>query len=148
VPAPERAPFVEVRAGTVGPFALRVRPGGALLARAVEVARTRAARRRGLLGRRALPPDYALVLVPCRVVHTWGLGGAIDIVFVARSGRVVKVCAAVPPRRVCGSWRAYAAVELAAGAAARAGATVGAYLGVERLRWEGGPALAEGEGAC
>jgi len=40
----------------------------------------------------------------------------IDILFVARDGRVVKVRHAVPRRRLAAAWGAFAVVELAAGA--------------------------------
>ena len=40
---------------------------------------------------------------------------AIDILFVAKYGRVIKVRRAVPPRRIAGAWGGFAVVELAAG---------------------------------
>lgn len=110
---------------------LRVLPHGAVLATRVEVAATRAARRRGLLGRRTIPSQFALVLVPCRAVHTWGMGGPIDLVFVDPDGRVVRVCGAVPPWRIRAAWPAAAVVELAPGAARRAGVELTSWLRVE-----------------
>jgi uncharacterized membrane protein (UPF0127 family) len=44
----------------------------------------------------------------------------IDIVFVARNGRVVKVRHAVPRRRMTAALRAFAVIELPSGAAAAA----------------------------
>jgi uncharacterized membrane protein (UPF0127 family) len=55
---------------------------------------------------------------------------AIDILFAARDGRVLKVSAAVPPRRIAGSLRAFAVVELAAGELARSGTRAGDFLEV------------------
>jgi uncharacterized membrane protein (UPF0127 family) len=49
---------------------------------------------------------------------------AIDLLFVARDGRVVKVRHAVPPRRIAGAFGAFAVVELAAGAIARSATRV------------------------
>ena len=49
---------------------------------ALEVADTRATRRRGLLGRDGLAAGSALMLTPCNAVHTVGMRFAIDIVFV------------------------------------------------------------------
>ena len=43
---------------------------GAVVASSVEVARTSAARRRGLLGRAGLPPGAALMLTRCNAIHT------------------------------------------------------------------------------
>jgi len=63
----------------------------------VEVARTRVARRRGLIGRDRI--DGILVLAPCRQVHTFGMRFPIDVAFVGRGGRVLRVVT-MPPRRV------------------------------------------------
>ena len=52
-----------------------------------EVAHSAKARRTGLLGRRDL--DGALVLRPCRNVHTLGMRFAIDVAFCDASGRVL-----------------------------------------------------------
>ena len=53
----------------------------------VEVADTRAARRRGLLGRDAC--DGGLVLTPARAVHTLGMRFDLDVAYLARDGRVL-----------------------------------------------------------
>lgn len=55
----------------------------------VEVARSFAARSRGLLGRRGI--DTALVLEPASSVHTLGMAFPIDVAYVTRSGRVLAV---------------------------------------------------------
>mgnify|MGYP003346105269 CR=1 FL=1 len=48
---------------------------------AADVAESRAARRRGLLGRDCI--DGALVLRPCRSVHTLGMKVPVDVAFCA-----------------------------------------------------------------
>ena len=53
-----------------------------------EVARTRGARRRGLLGRDRI--DGVLVLRPCRQVHTVGMRFPVDVAWCARDGRVLR----------------------------------------------------------
>ncbi|MFI7548070.1 DUF192 domain-containing protein [Actinoplanes sp. NPDC049599] len=55
----------------------------------VEVARTYAARSKGLLGRDGI--ETGLVLRPGSGVHTFGMRFAIDVVFVRRDGRVLAV---------------------------------------------------------
>jgi uncharacterized membrane protein (UPF0127 family) len=87
----------------------------AVLAREVELALTRAARRRGLLHRASLDPASALVLAPCRAIHTAFMRFPIDVVFVDRAGIVRHICRRVPPWRIAAAPRAYAAIELAAG---------------------------------
>jgi uncharacterized membrane protein (UPF0127 family) len=79
----------------------------------IELATTRRARRRGLLGRDGF--EGALVLRPCRQVHTIGMRFPIDVAFCTRDGRVLRV-ATMPPRRVSPVvWRSRFVVEAAAG---------------------------------
>ncbi len=85
----------------------------------VQVAATTLARMRGLLGRPPLGPGQAMLIRPCNLVHTVGMGYAIDVVFLRRDGLVLKVAAALAPRRASGHWRAHCVLELAAGEAAR-----------------------------
>lgn len=54
-----------------------------------EVAESRSARRRGLLGRDGI--DGAFVLVPCRWVHSIGMRFPLDVAFVDADGKVLKV---------------------------------------------------------
>ena len=82
----------------------------------VEIARDSASRRRGLLGRESMGPGQAFVIAPSQGVHTFGMRFAIDIIAVARDGRVIKVRSRVSPRRVVLVWSAFAIVELAAAA--------------------------------
>jgi uncharacterized protein len=88
-----------------------------VVAATIEVADTRTARRRGLLGRRAIDAASALVIVPCWAVHTAFMRFAIDVLFVNEDGEVVRIVSRLPAWRVAAARGAYAAVELAAGAA-------------------------------
>ena len=63
----------------------------------MEVATTRRARRRGLLGRDGI--DGALLLRPARSVHTFGMRFAIDVAHLDRRGRVVRTTT-MPPNRI------------------------------------------------
>ena len=87
-----------------------------VVAQDVEVAATRSARRRGLLGRAALADGAALVLTPCFSVHTIGMRFSIDVVFLDARGRVKKIVRSLGPRRIAVAFGASAVVELAAGA--------------------------------
>ena len=86
-----------------------------VIARDVELALTRSARRQGLLERSALPLDTALLLAPCFMVHTAFMRFPIDIVFVDRRGYVRHLRHHVGPWRMAASARAYATIELPAG---------------------------------
>jgi uncharacterized protein len=81
----------------------------------VEVAETRAARRRGLLGRARLDTGAALMLVPCFAVHTAFMRFAIDVIFLDGDGCVVRTVSRLSPWRMAMSVRARAVVELPAG---------------------------------
>jgi hypothetical protein len=94
----------------------------------IETAFDSAARKKGLLGRNALPEGVALVIAPTQAIHTFGMRFPIDVIFAARDGRVVKLRRAIPPSRVSGAVRAFAVVEMAAGAIDRAGIKVGDHL--------------------
>jgi uncharacterized protein len=108
---------------------LRVESGGRTLATHVENASTPWTRMKGLLGRRSVPPGYAMVIEPCRSIHTWFMRCAIDAVFVDKDGRVVKVASDVRPfRLVSGGAGARAVVELASGGARRAAVRPGDRL--------------------
>ncbi len=103
--------------------------GGATpLATTVEAAVDSESRRRGLLGRDALAPRSALVIAPSSGVHTFFMKFAIDVVFAARDGRVVKIAHAVQPWRATIAWSAFAVIELAAGEARQSGLVVGDRL--------------------
>ena len=99
-----------------------------VIARDVELALTRAARRQGLLSRASLPEDAALILAPCFMVHTAFMRFAIDIAFVDRRGYVRHLAHDVPPWRIAASPRSYAVIELAAGTLARHEVVVGDRL--------------------
>jgi hypothetical protein len=93
---------------------------GAVVATRLEAAFDSASRKRGLLGRDRLDEGAAFVIAPCGAVHTWFMKFPIDIVFAARDGRVLKVTPRVAAWRLVFGWRAFATIELPAGAAARA----------------------------
>jgi uncharacterized protein len=83
------------------------------------VASTRRTRGKGLARLDELPAGHALLLEPCRSVHTIGMRFALDLVWLNAAGEVVRVDAGVAPRRVRSCLRARAVVECAAGAGER-----------------------------
>ena len=86
-----------------------------VVATRVDLATTRRARRIGLLGRERLDANAALVLAPCLAIHTAFMRFPIDIAFVDRRGRAVRLVHDLAPWRMAVAPRAYAAIELAAG---------------------------------
>jgi uncharacterized membrane protein (UPF0127 family) len=104
---------------------------GVSLASALETASTRWQRVKGLLGRSALSADGGLLIRPCRAVHTWFMRFSIDVVFVDRTLRVVRVVHRLAPfRTASGGRQAHAVIELPAGRAAASGLVEGDRLHV------------------
>ena len=90
--------------------------GGAL---SLHQARNFNARRKGLARLDALPPEVGLRIHRCNSVHTFGMRFPLDLIWLARDGRVLRVDRAVPPRRQRLCVRAGSVVEVAAGGADR-----------------------------
>lgn len=117
---------------TPGPLAIRNDTSGQLIATVLELARDSSSRNRGLLGRDSLPAEHALILAPSNFVHTFFMRFPIDIVFVARDGQVLMARHAVPARRIAGSLRAFAVIELPAGRLEQCRTTAGDRLSIVR----------------
>lgn len=94
----------------------------------VEVAVTRRARGRGLLGRAGL--EGALWLPRVRSVHTVGMRFAIDVAWVDRSGLVLRTRTMVPGRASPWVRRAVGVLEAEAGAFGRWGLGPGAVVAI------------------
>jgi hypothetical protein len=83
---------------------------------------------RGLLGSPPPAPGHALLITPCASVHTAFMRYPIDVVFVDRHGRILKVVETLPPWRAAACWRARHTLELAAGEARRVGLVPGRWI--------------------
>ena len=114
------------------PYELVDGDGGSLIATVVEAALDSKSRRRGLLGRATLPDRHALLLAPCNAVHTIGMQFPIDVLFVNREGRIVKIVERLGSWRMAGALRACVTVELAAGMVRRTRVAVGDRLAIQR----------------
>jgi uncharacterized protein len=77
-------------------------------------AATARARLLGLAGldEHLLPPRHALLLRPCRSVHTFGMRFDLALVFLTADGRIALVETGVPPARIRGSLVASAVLEI------------------------------------
>lgn len=126
-----RAHFLEPALNLRTPWGLRLAGPGAWIASQARLADTSRARRRGLRGEAGLAAGHALIIAPCQGIHTFGMAFAIDVIGVRRDGVVVGLRRAVPPRRILFMWRAFAIVEMAAGAIDSAGCRIGQRIVVE-----------------
>lgn len=103
---------------------------GRLVATVVEMAVTRRDRNRGLLGRAWLEPGAAMFLAPCVSIHTAFMRFPIDVLFVGRDRRILRIVRRLPPWRAALCIRAHAVIELAAGSADAHDLRVGDYMKV------------------
>lgn len=88
-----------------------------LIADRAAIANTSELRRRGLLKHERLTDGEGLWIVPCEGVHTFGMKFPIDVVFLGRDKKVLKVRRKMNRARISLCLRAHSVLELAAGAA-------------------------------
>lgn len=91
------------------------------------------ARAKGLLGRKHLDEGEALVITQCQAIHMFFMRFSIDVVFVDKTYRVVGLVKDIPPFFLSPIFfKAYFAVELAAGVIARTRVSLGDVLSFEK----------------
>lgn len=97
-----------------------------------QVADTMWTRGKGLLGRKSLADDEGILLVPGNSIHMFGMKFAIDVIFLTKDNIVTDIAPSIGPGQMHvakeGAGKPYAALEVAAGTAARLGVCVGDQL--------------------
>lgn len=97
------------------------------------LANTALRRLRGLMGRKALAPNEALWLRPCNSIHTFWMRFAIDVVWLDRKLRIVKLVRNLRPFRLTlPASQAASIIELPAYSIAQHNLRVGDELRVEK----------------
>jgi len=113
------------------------RTRGVILCARLDSAGGLAGKSRGLLGRDSLDDDAGMLfaagrLEPFMWMHMFFMRFPIDIVFLDRQGRVIRISHGLRPWRTSALvWGARRALELAAGAARRTGTQVGDLIVIE-----------------
>jgi len=102
------------------------------LADRAEVADTSAKRRTGLLKHTGLAPGEGLWIVPCEGVHTFAMKFTIDVLFLNRKHKVLKIRPNMVRRRSAPSLLAHSVLELPAGTLAETGTERGDQLELEK----------------
>ncbi len=110
------------------PVHVRTTAEARLVASAVGKADRFHLRLRGLLGRPEPDRHGGILIIPCRSVHTVGMSYSIDVIFLSRERRVLRIISELPPRRFAGVRGSRFVLELQRGAATTAGLSVGDYL--------------------
>jgi uncharacterized membrane protein (UPF0127 family) len=108
----------------------------ALLASECEAANCGWERMKGLLGRtkEEFPPGKGLWLVPANSIHTIGMSFPIDVAYLDKTGRVIRLYHSLPPFRVAAiKFKSRSILELPAGTLARTRTEVGDILEFRQL---------------
>ncbi len=103
-----------------------------LLAGRATTAGTSKERRTGLLTHNSLEQGEGLWIVPCEAVHTIGMKFPIDVLFLDRKRKVLKITKEMKKWRMAACFRAHSVLELPAGIAAATSTTVGDQLELEK----------------
>lgn len=98
----------------------------------VDVARTSTARRTGLSKHTLLNSGEGLWIVPCEGVHTFGMNFPIDVLFLSKDRRVLKIRDNMVRGRMSFCLRAHSVLEIPAGTAGETGTEVGDQLDFEK----------------
>ncbi|MBI2687102.1 MAG: DUF192 domain-containing protein [Acidobacteria bacterium] len=93
-----------------------------------DIADTSQKRRTGLLKHDNLAAGEGLWIVPCEAVHTFGMKFPIDVLYLSRQKRVLKIRDNMRKSRMSLCLRAHSVLELPAGRAAETGTVVGDQL--------------------
>lgn len=102
-----------------------------MLGDAVAAAKDSRSRRTGLLRHTGLAPGEGLWIVPCEAVHTFGMNFAIDVVFLSRSRKVLKIRKNMAVRRIAICLRAHSVLEFPSGLLEQTGTVPGDQLEFE-----------------
>ena len=103
-----------------------------VLADSAEVADTSSKRRTGLLKHERFERGQGLWIVPCEGVHTFGMKFPIDVLYLNRKRKVLKVRENMVARRMSMCLLAHSVIELPAGTAAATGTVKGDQLELEK----------------
>jgi uncharacterized protein len=107
----------------LGPLATEPIDAGLVL----HIARRYGERRRGLARMEPMPPDHALHILRTNSVHTIGMRFALDLVWLGRDRRIVRIDTNVPAWRMRTCLRARSVIETCAGHGDRFAAAIGGY---------------------
>lgn len=111
---------------------IRNQSRGTLVADRADIADTSAKRRTGLLKHAGLEPGEGLWIAPCEAVHTVGMKFPIDVLFLDKKKKVLKIKPAMPRWRMAISLFAHSVLELPSGRAAETQTAPGDQLEFEK----------------
>jgi len=105
---------------------------GRVLADRADIADSSAKRRTGLLKHTKLDPGEGLWIAPCEAVHTFAMKFPIDVVFLSKKKKILKIRPSMVRSRIALSLLAHSVLELPAGTCEATGTTKGDLLQFEK----------------
>ncbi len=112
---------------------VRNRTRAVSLAEQADIADTSAKRRTGLLKHSHLEPGDGLWIVPCEAVHTFGMKFPIDVLFLDKKRKVLKIRQKMTRWKMAACLRAHSVLELPSGMCESTGTLAGDQLELERI---------------
>lgn len=109
------------------------RRSGQLLTTHAGMANTSELRRRGLLKHNSLEEGDGLWIAPCEAVHCFGMKFAIDVVYLSKQKKILKMRPNMGKNRISFCLRAHSVLELPAGTIEKTGTLVGDDLDFEKI---------------
>jgi uncharacterized protein len=109
------------------------RANGAVLTTHAGIANTSELRRRGLLQHTELLPGDGLWIAPCEAVHSFGMKFTIDVLYLSKQKKVLKMRPRMVKRRISLCLSAHSVLELPEGMIDQTGTKVGDELEFERI---------------
>jgi len=116
----------------VSKLRIRNQSRNTLLGDHVGIADTSAKRKTGLLKHTKLEPGEGLWIAPSEAVHTFGMKFPIDVLFLDKKRKVLKIRSEMPRSRMAACLRAHSVLELPSGTAAAMQTVVGDQLEFEK----------------
>ena len=99
---------------------------GAVIAQQAKLTVSFGQRMKGLLGQDSLVANEALILKPCSSIHTFFMRFAIDVLFLDKNMRIVRLIQNMPPNRLSPIvWASKMAIELPAGKISQTNTQIG-----------------------
>lgn len=74
---------------------------GRIVTANAEIADSFLKRFRGLMLKKSIAPDYALVISPCNQIHSFNMRFSFDAVYISDKGEVVEIHENIKPGKVC-----------------------------------------------
>lgn len=109
-----------------------LKKNSSVLLKKCRIADTFFSRLMGLMGKKQIPQDEAIVFPRCNSIHTFFMRFPIDVIFVSAEGKVVALSEAVGPwRLILPKARVKHTIEMRAARAKELGISVGDTLGCE-----------------